>query len=173
MCCALIRPQDWLPKFRAGYHYSPVSSIVNAFAVRSMEMMSELANATGRAHTWGARLASQAARTREAMLARMYNPPALPAPEYPQGSAAAAAAAAARRGVEGLWCDGLCDGAGGAGGGGHVSFHPQHYLLWLGLTPSSGVPPALSYLGAKGMVGSTYSAHSVRVDVETNAPHCS
>ena len=45
---------DWLPKFRKGYVFTPISSIINAFSVRSMQMMSELANVTGRSQ-WGAR----------------------------------------------------------------------------------------------------------------------
>ena len=29
---------DWLPKFRAGYKFTPRSSVINAFAVRAMDM---------------------------------------------------------------------------------------------------------------------------------------
>ena len=38
---------DWLPRFRAGYKFTPTSSVVNAFAVRVMELLAELGNATG------------------------------------------------------------------------------------------------------------------------------
>ncbi len=122
---------DWLPKFRAGYHFGPVSAIVNAFAVRSMAVLSELANATGRGATWGVRLAAQAASTRAAMVKGMWD-----------------------RG-RGLWCDGLCAEQP------RGTFHSQHYLLWLGATPDDGVPEALAYLKNAGMVGSTYSANSL------------
>ena len=54
-----------------------------------------------------------------------------------------------------LWCDGVCaemfspnfsalDFPWWEYNG--TSFHSQHYLLWLGLTPRAGVPAALAYL---------------------------
>jgi len=125
---------DWLPKFRAGYVFSPTSSIINAYTVRSLEMMSELANATGSSHKdVGGSLAHQAMRTREAMLRRMYNS------------------------GDHRWCDGLCDGRETS----NPSFHSQHYPLWLGLTPEEGVSWSLEYLAKSGMVGSTYSSNSL------------
>ena len=132
---------DWLPKFRAGFLFTPTNSIINAFAVSSLEKLAKLANATGR-HAAAARLGTQAARTRAAMLARMYLP------------------------GTGMWCDGVC-----AATGNHASFHSQHYLLSLGVTPDQGVPAALAYLKAKGMVGSTYSANSLVGGLFARAAH--
>ena len=53
----------------------------------------------------------------------------------------------------GMWRDGVTSD--------HVSFHPQHYLLWLGITPEEGVATTHAYLTSKGMEGSTYSANSL------------
>ena len=122
---------DWLPKFRAGYKFTPTSSIVNAFAVRSMTMLAELANATNRSY-WANRLQNQASRTKAGMLAQMYH------------------------NESGMWCDGICTATAN-----HSTFHSQHFLLSLGLTPESGVGSALTYLRGEGMVGSTYSANSL------------
>jgi hypothetical protein len=55
----------------------------------------------------------------------------------------------------GMWCDGLCSSTSS------TSFHAQHYPLWLGITPDSGVEAAVRYLQSAGMVGSTYSSHSL------------
>mmetsp|Transcript_74304 Transcript_74304/g.204719 ORF Transcript_74304/g.204719 Transcript_74304/m.204719 type:complete len:467 (+) Transcript_74304:1483-2883(+) len=74
---------DWLPKYREGFRFSAVNTVVNAFAVRAMEVLALLASATGRPEV-AARLTTQAGRTRRAMLAAMFEP------------------------ASGLWCDGLC-----------------------------------------------------------------
>ena len=128
---------DWLPKFRAGYKFSATSTIVNAFAARTLDMMAELANATGRPAVVAQHLSAQAQRTRAAMLEHMYDA------------------------STGLWCDGLCSGPNSTGLPG--TFHSQHYALWLGATPDDGqaVRKALAYLKGQGMVGSTYSANSL------------
>lgn len=132
---------DWLPKFRAGFRFTACNTIINAFAVHSMELLSELANAIGRS-TEAVALAAQAARTKDAMLVHMYHQPNQPE----------------RGGAEGewKWCDGVCSTMNN-----HSSFHSQHYALSLGITPPSGVESTLSYLQEQGMVGSTYSANSV------------
>merc|ERR1712137_201950 len=55
----------------------------------------------------------------------------------------------------GLWCDGICARNASS------TFHAQHFPLWLGVTPPSGVAAAVAYISEQGMVGSTYSAFSV------------
>ena len=121
---------DWLPKFRAGFHFSPVNTIINGFAVQSILLMAELANATGRRFS-AAKLAKQAADTKAAMLEHMY------------------------RAEDGMWCDGVCAVTSGS------TFHSQHYLLSQGITPAAGVATVMKYLQNQGMVGSTYSSHSL------------
>eukprot|EP00931_Biecheleriopsis_adriatica_P003616 TRINITY_DN105414_c0_g1_i1.p1 TRINITY_DN105414_c0_g1~~TRINITY_DN105414_c0_g1_i1.p1 ORF type:complete len:845 (-),score=124.72 TRINITY_DN105414_c0_g1_i1:52-2586(-) len=120
---------DWLPKFRAGFQFSPVNTIINAFAVRSMTLLAELANATGRQH-WAQKLSVQANLTKTAMLKQMYR-------------------------VDGMWCDGVCSSTPAA------TFHSQHFPMFLSITPEYGIPAALKYLQQKGLVGSTYSSHSL------------
>lgn len=122
---------DWLPKFRAGFKFTTTNTIINAFAVRSMLLLAELANVTGRAD-WAKRLAQQAAQTKASMMQRMYD-------------------SSSR-----MWCDGICTSMRN-----HASFHSQHYLLSLGITPDTEVEHALAYLNRAGMVGSTYSANSL------------
>jgi hypothetical protein len=63
---------DWLPKFRANYVFTPISTVINAFAVRGMAMLSELAAATGRPEM-SARLEAQSTRTKDAMMALMFD----------------------------------------------------------------------------------------------------
>jgi len=120
---------DWLPKFREHFVFTPINTIINAFAVRGMELLSQLAFAIGR-NGLGQKLSSQANRTRAAMLATMYT-------------------------KGGMWCDGLCSSTSS------TSYHAQHFPLWLGLTPDSGVITALAYLKRMGIAGSTYSSHSL------------
>jgi hypothetical protein len=121
---------DWQPQYRAGFVFTTVNTVVNAFAVKSLELLAELANTTGREAFAGAATA-QAKRTRQAMLTQMYNA------------------------ESGLWCDGMCSNTTSA------TFHTQHFLLWLGITPETGVKKALITLKAYGMKGSVYSAYSL------------
>ena len=136
---------DWLPKFRAGYVYSNTSTIINAFAVRGMAMLAELASATGRAEA-AQLLNAQSERTRAAMLRHLFSE------------------------REQLWCDGVCaemyspqDSVEDMAWWGYngTSFHSQHYPLSLGITPEAAIPAAQRYLQEQGMVGSTYSANSL------------
>lgn len=109
---------------------------MNAFAVKSMLLLSELANVTGRGE-WSAKLAKQAAKTKAGMLRTMYSA------------------------TDGMWCDGVCTDSYHGKAMRPGTFHSQHYALSLGITPDSGVTAALKYLRQMGMVGSTYSAHSL------------
>lgn len=61
---------DWLPKFRNGFHFTPVNTIINAFAVRSMELLAELANAANRLAIAN-QLRHQAKATKTSMLQNM------------------------------------------------------------------------------------------------------
>jgi hypothetical protein len=115
---------DWLPKFRAGFTFTPVNTVINAFAVHTMQLLAELAVAIGRPED-GAELAAQARRTKEAMLRRMYMVDS------------------------GMWCDGICSDVQPACPTcalNATSFHSQHYALSLGITPDGpGVAKALQY----------------------------
>ena len=130
---------DWQPSYREGFVFTNINTIINAFAVESMTLLAELALVTGREHE-ASLLNQQANATRTAMLATMYS-------------------------SQHLWCDGICAQTPNAS----TSYHTQHFLLWLGLTPSSEVPFALTYLQEKGMLGSVYSAYSLLTGLYTRA----
>jgi len=127
---------DWLPKFRAGYKFSPTSTIINAFAVKSLVALAALANATSRV-SMAAKLSTQADQTRAAMLNTMWSA------------------------SDGMWCDGVCSDSYHGKSMSPGTFHSQHYALYMGVTPDEHVPVALEYLKAQGMLGSTYSANSL------------
>ena len=123
---------DWQPSYRDGFNFTSVNVVVNAFCVRALELLAELAGPAGRPAAEGDALAAQAVGVRSSMLARMFDAPS------------------------GHWCDGLCSATGVAG-----SFHSQHIPLWLGLTPATAVLSAHAYLASRGLVGSTFSAFSL------------
>ena len=124
---------DWHPgwRYRLGYTFSPVNTVVNAFAVKSMELLAELAYAVGR-KTAGSMLKVQASRTKASMLKLLYDE------------------------ESGFFCDGLCSNTPKPG-----TYHAQHFPFWLGITPDDDIKTVHEYLTKKGMVGSVYTAHSL------------
>eukprot|EP00948_MAST-09A_sp_MAST-9A-sp1_P003961 g3961.t1 len=122
---------DWLPKTRQWFQFTPVNTIINAFFVRALEMLSILAEEIGN-DSLSATLMSQANRTRREMLVHMYN------------------------NKTGMWCDGVCHDTWS-----RSTFHTQHYLLWLGLTPDHMTSVPHAYLAKNGIKGSTYSTGSM------------
>ena len=123
---------DWEESYRCGYNFTTKNTVVNAFAYKSMKMLSELAMLVPALVNEAKLLKTQAVNTKQAILKLMYNK------------------------KTGFFCDGLCSETANPG-----TFHAQHYPLWLGVTPDEDVEIVHKYLSSQGMRGSTYSSHSL------------
>merc|ERR1711871_872509 len=123
---------DWEESYRCGFNFTTKNTVVNAFAFKSLELLSELAMLIPSRKHDAQVLKLQATKTRDSMLALMYN------------------------NKTGFFCDGICTETESPG-----TFHSQHYPLWLGVTPDKDVHIVHQYLANSGMRGSTYSSHSL------------
>ena len=77
--CGIV---DWEPQYREGFNFTTRNTVVNTFAVKSLQLLAYLAEALG--YEEATKLQKQAERTKQAMLKYMYNSDTA------------------------MWCDGLC-----------------------------------------------------------------
>jgi hypothetical protein len=144
---------DWPTSARAGSILSDCSTVINAYAVGSMEGLAVLADAMSNMTEAGF-LRAQAQKTREAMVSKFYTSKAVVSGPTPAP-------------VAGLFVD----GATGASAT-HQGWHAQTFGLYFNITPAvsssssssssaaaaATVPAVYDYLAKQGMVGSVYAA---------------
>jgi hypothetical protein len=155
---------DWPQSARAGSVLSDCSTVINAYAVGSMQGLAVLADALSNT-TEAASLRAQAQETKKAMLSNFLVTSAAAAPSDAAAVAAAptdgaGAGAPTAAPVAGLFVDGSTTT--------NQGWHAQTFALYFDIhatpssssssSPSAATPAVYDYLTQKGMVGSVYAA---------------